>query len=199
MRLDDVRAIRYGDVLVEGERWPGFLHVVERPGGRVLVDTGLIDSTPELDEEWSPRFDPDAIPRDVLFVINTHLHFDHCGGNRLFAGTPIYVQRLEREAARAEGYTVPEWVEFDGATYVELEGETELLPGLRLVPTPGHTPGHQSVLVETDDGLVVVAGDVAYSWDEFDHPANAAAAMLTGLAPRRIWLAHESTARDAAR
>jgi N-acyl homoserine lactone hydrolase len=123
MRLADVRAIRYGDVLVDGERWPGFLHVVEHPQGRVLVDTGLIDSTPELDEEWSPRFDSDAIPRDVVCLINTHLHFDHCGGNRLFAGTPIYVQRREREAARTEDYTIPEWVEFEGATYVQLEGE----------------------------------------------------------------------------
>jgi N-acyl homoserine lactone hydrolase len=197
MRLADVRAIPYGDVLVEGERWPGFLHVVEHPQGRVLVDTGLIDSTPVLDEEWSPRFDLDAIPRDVVCVINTHLHFDHCGGNRLFAGTPIYVQRLEREAARAEDYTISEWVDFEGATYVELEGEQEVLPGLRVVPTPGHTPGHQSVLVETDDGLAVVAGDVAYTWSEFDDPANEAAAILTGLAPRRIWLAHERAPRDA--
>jgi len=196
VRLDDVQAIRYGDVLVEGERWPGFLHVIDHPQGRVLVDTGLIDSTPELDEHWSPRFDPDAIPREVAFVINTHLHFDHCGGNRLFAGTPIYVQRREREAAREEDYTIPEWVEFDGADYVELEGEQELLPGLRVLPTPGHTPGHQSVLVETDDGLVVVGGDVAYTWSEFDDPANEAAATLTALAPRRIWLAHETTPRD---
>ena len=198
MRLTDVRAIRYGDVLVDGERWPGFLHLVEHPQGPVLVDTGLIDSTAELDEQWSPRFDPDAIPRDVVCVINTHLHFDHCGGNRLFAGTPIYVQRLEREAARAEDYTIPEWVEFEGATYVELEGEHEVLPGLRVVPTPGHTPGHQSVVVETDDGLVVVAGDVAYTWSEFDGPTNDAAARITKLAPRRIWLAHESAPRDAA-
>ena len=195
MRLADVQAIRYGDVLVEGERWPGYIHVVEHPHGRVLVDTGLIDSTPELDEEWSPRFDPDAIPRDAVFVINTHLHFDHCGGNRLFAGTPIYVQRREREEARTKDYTIPEWVEFEGATYVELQGERELLPGLRVVPTPGHTPGHQSVLVETDDGLVVVAGDVAYTWDEFDAPTNEAAALLTSLAPRQIWLAHENEPR----
>ena len=198
MRLDDVRAVRYGDVLVEGERWPGFLHLVEHPAGRVLVDTGLIDSTPELDEQWSPRFDPDKIPRDVVCVINTHLHFDHCGGNRLFAGIPIYVQRLEREAARAEGYTIPEWVEFDGAQYVELEGGEEVLPGVRVIPTPGHTPGHQSVLIETDDGLVVVGGDVAYAWSEFDDPANEAAATLAGLAPRRIWLAHANAPRDAA-
>ncbi len=198
MRLADVRAIRYGDVLVDGERWPGFLHVIEHPQGRVLVDTGLIDSTPGLDQAWSPRFDRDAIPRDVACVINTHLHFDHCGGNRLFAGLPIYVQRLEREAARAEGYTIAEWVDFEGATYVELEGEQKLLSGLRVVPTPGHTPGHQSVLVETDDGLVIVAGDVAHSWSEFDVPESPAAAMLTALAPRRIWLAHEATPRDDA-
>jgi N-acyl homoserine lactone hydrolase len=130
-------------------------------------------------------------------VINTHLHFDHCGGNRLFAGTPIYVQRLEREAARAEGYTIAQWVEFEGATYVELEGEQEVLPGLRLLPTPGHTSGHQSVLVETDDGLVVVAGDVAYTWTAFDAPENDAAVTLARLSPTRIWLAHESAPRDA--
>jgi N-acyl homoserine lactone hydrolase len=198
MRLSDVRAIRYGDVLVDGERWPGFLHVVDHPQGRVLVDTGLIDSTPELDQEWSPRFDSDAIPRDVVCVINTHLHFDHCGGNRLFARTPIYVQRLEREAARAEDYTIPGWVDFEGATYVELDGEHEVMPGLRVVPTPGHSAGHQSVLIETDDGLAVVAGDVAYTWSEFDDPANEAAAMLTALTPRRIWLAHDGEPRDAA-
>jgi N-acyl homoserine lactone hydrolase len=197
MRLADVQAIRYGDVLVEGERWPGFLHVIEHPRGRALVDTGLIDSTPELDEEWAPRFDPDTIPRDIVCVINTHLHFDHCGGNRLFAGVPIYVQRLEREAARTEGYTIPEWVDFDGAQYVELEGEKELLPGVRVVPTPGHTPGHQSVLVETDEGLVVAAGDVAYTWSEFDDPANEAATLLAGLGPQRIWLAHETAPREA--
>src|ERR1041385_395254 len=100
----------------------------------------MIDSTPELDEEWGVRFDVEKIPRDVVCVINTHLHFDHCGGNRLFAGTPIYVQRREREAARTEDYTIPEWVEFEGATYVELEGEHEVLPGVRVVPSSTTPP-----------------------------------------------------------
>src|SRR5205823_4029654 len=80
VKLEDVRAIQYGDVLFEGERWPNSLHVVEHPAGRVLVDTGMIDSTPALDEEWSVRYDAEKIPRDVVCVINTHLHFDHCGG-----------------------------------------------------------------------------------------------------------------------
>jgi N-acyl homoserine lactone hydrolase len=194
MKLEDVRAIQYGDVLVEGERWPNSIHVVEHPDGRVLVDTGMIDSTPELEKEWGVRFDASLIPRDVVCVINTHLHFDHCGGNRLFRGTPIHVQRAEREAARADDYTIRTWVEFEGATYVEHDGEAEILPGVRVLPTPGHTPGHQSVLVDTDDGLVVLAGDVGYTWKQFD--ASESGRMLLSLRPRRIWLAHRAEPRD---
>jgi N-acyl homoserine lactone hydrolase len=194
VKLDDVRAIQYGDVLVEGERWPNSIHVIDHPEGRVLVDTGMIDSTQGLDAEWGVRFDASLIPRDVVCVINTHLHFDHCGGNRLFAGTPIHVQRAEREAARGEGYTIPEWVEFEGATYVEHDGEAEILAGVRVVPTPGHSPGHQSVLVDTDDGLVVLAGDVGYTWKQFD--ASESGQLLVSLRPRRIWLAHQAEPRD---
>jgi N-acyl homoserine lactone hydrolase len=194
VQLDDVRAIQYGDVLVDGDRWPNSIHVIEHPEGRVLVDTGMIDSTPELDADWGIRFDASAIPRDVVCVINTHLHFDHCGGNRLFAGTPIHVQRAEREAARAEGYTIPSWVEFEGATYVEHDGEAEIAPGVRVLPTPGHSAGHQSVLVDTDDGLVVIAGDVGYSWGPFD--ASESGQLILSLRPRRIWLAHQAGPRD---
>jgi len=194
MKLDDVRAIQYGDVLVEGERWPNSIHVIEHPDGRILVDTGMIDSTPELDEQWGIRFDPEKIPRDVVCVVNTHLHFDHCGGNRLFLGTPIHVQRVEREAAREPDYTIPAWVEFDGATYVEHDGEAEIAPRVRVLPTPGHTAGHQSVLVDTDDGLVVLAGDVGYTWKLFD--ASESGQLLMSLRPRRIWLAHQADPRD---
>jgi glyoxylase-like metal-dependent hydrolase (beta-lactamase superfamily II) len=67
---------------------------------------------------------------------------------------------------------------------------------VRLVPTPGHTPAHQSVVVETEDGIVVVGGDVAYTWAEFDAPENESARELEQLGPRRIWLAHEATPRE---
>jgi N-acyl homoserine lactone hydrolase len=194
VKLDDVHAVQYGDVLVDGDRWPNSIHVIEHPEGRVLVDTGMIDSTPELDAEWGVRFDASLIPRDVVCVINTHLHFDHCGGNRLFAGTPIHVQRAEREAARADDYTIPEWVEFDGATYVEHDGAAEIVSGVRVLPTPGHTPGHQSVLVDTEDGLVVLAGDVGYTWKQFD--ASESGQLIASLRPRRIWLAHQAQPRD---
>jgi len=106
------------------------------------------------------------------------------------------VQRAEREAARADGYTIPEWVEFEGAMYVEHDGEAQILPGIRLLPTPGHAPGHQSVLVDTEDGLVVLAGDVGYTWKQFD--ASESGQLLTSLRPRRIWLAHRAEPRDLA-
>src|ERR687883_1454941 len=129
---------------------PVYVHAIEHADGIVLVDTGMIDSTPELDEEGAPVPMPENIPRDVVCVINTHLHFDHCGGNRLFPGVPIHVQARELADARSlDDYTIREWVDFHGATYVEHEGEVELLPGIRLLPAPGHTDGHQVVIVET--------------------------------------------------
>jgi N-acyl homoserine lactone hydrolase len=141
------------DLIVEGEQMPVFIWTIDHSAGRVLVDTGLIDSRPEIDD-MSPTPHPENIPRDVACVINTHLHWDHCGGNRLFPGVPIHVQARELADARSlDNYTIREWVDFDGATYVEHKGEAEVLPGIRLLPAPGHTDGHQVVVVETDVDL----------------------------------------------
>ena len=138
-----IRAHLAAELRVDGERWPVFVWTVDHSAGLVLVDTGMIDSRPEIDD-LSPTPHPENIPRDVACVINTHLHFDHCGGNRLFPGVPIHVQARELADARSlDDYTIREWVDFDGATYVEHEGEVELLPGIRLLPAPGHTDGHQ--------------------------------------------------------
>jgi len=189
MRLADVSAIEYGGVLVEGEPWPSCIHVIEHPDGRVLVDTGMIDSTPELDEEWHPFFDQALIPRDVVCVINTHLHFDHCGGNRRFAGTPTYVQRAELAAAVEPDYLV-EWVHFDGESYGELDGDADLFAGVSVLFTPGHSPGHQSVVVETGDGLVVLGGDVTYSMRELIDGATPSILRIHRLQPARVYLAH---------
>jgi N-acyl homoserine lactone hydrolase len=169
LRRDDIGRHLTSEVVFAGDRWPGFSDTIEHPDGLILVDTGMIDSTPELDVEWSPT--PHPLPEDlvrrVAVVVNTHLHFDHCGGNRLFRGVPTHVQRRELADARTEDdYTIPEWVDFEGATYVEHEGEVEIVPGVRLMPAPGHTAGHQIVVVETDEGLVVLGGDVGYSFAE---------------------------------
>lgn len=170
--------------------FPVFVWTVAHEEGRVLVDTGMVDSTPELDEEWEPVPHPEAIPRDVVAIVNTHLHFDHCGGNRLFPGVPIHVQARELADARAEGgHTIREWVDFEGATYVEHEGEGEVLPGIRLLPTPGHTAGHQAVLVDTADGLVVLGGDVAYSFRELGAAATEGQRRVLALGAL-TWLSH---------
>jgi N-acyl homoserine lactone hydrolase len=184
-----IRARLGAEVLVEGETWPVFIWTIDHPTGLVLVDTGLIDSRPEV-EDMRPTPHPENIPRDVTCVINTHLHFDHCGGNRLFPGVPIHVQARELADARSlDNYTFREWVDFDGATYVEHDGEAEVLPGIRLLPAPGHCDGHQVVVVETDDGLVVLGGDVGVSFDELHSGATEGQRRVLALAAP-TWLSH---------
>ena len=183
--------------MFDGESWPGFSDTIDHPEGLVLVDTGMIDTTPELDEEWQPTPHPlpDELVSRVAVVVNTHLHFDHCGGNRLFADKPIHVQRRELADARSEeDYTVPEWVDFLGATYVEHDGEAEILPGVRLVPAPGHTAGHQIVVVDTDEGPVVLGGDVGYSFAEVGKGATEGQRLVLELAAP-TYLAHVAEPR----
>ena len=168
---DDIGRHVTSEVVFAGESWPGFSDTIEHPDGLVLGGTGMIDTTPELDEEWHPTPHPlpDELVSRVVVVVNTHLHFDHCGGNRLYPGIPIHLQRRElADALSEDDYTVREWVDFPGATYVEHDGEVEILPGVRLVPAPGETPGHQIVVVETDDGPVVLGGDVGHSFEELE-------------------------------
>ena len=184
-----INAHQAAELLVDGERWPVFVWTIDHPSGRVLVDTGLIDSRPETDD-MSPTPHPGNIPRDVACVVNTHLHFDHCGGNRLFPGVPIHVQARELADARSrDDYTIREWVDFDGATYVEHEGEVELLPGIRVPPAPGHTDGHQVVVVETDEGTHVLGGDVGTSFDELGSGATEGQRRVLALGAL-AWLAH---------
>jgi N-acyl homoserine lactone hydrolase len=177
------------ELLVGGDTMPVFVWTIDHPAGRVLVDTGLIEVRPEIDD-MSPTPHPENIPRDVACVINTHLHFDHCGGNRLFPGVPIHVQARELADARALGaYTIPEWVDFDGATYVEHGGEAEVFPGIRVLPAPGHTDGHQVVVVDTDDGANVLGGDVAVTFDELEGGATEGRRRVLALGAS-TWLSH---------
>jgi N-acyl homoserine lactone hydrolase len=182
-------------LLVEGERLPVYVHVIDHPDARVLVDTGMTEPHPavaDLDPRLMPLSEQDFDLAGIDVVVNTHLHFDHCGGNRLFAGRPIYVQGLELEDARSkDDYTIRDWVEAPGVQYVPVDGELELLPGLRLVPAPGHTRGLQVVVVETGARPVVVGGDVAVQFSELDEPATEGQRLVRGLDPELVWLAHE--------
>jgi hypothetical protein len=117
-----VTPVFVADLLAEGERMPVYVHVIDHPDARVLVDTGITELHPaaaDLDPRLRPLSKQDFDLAGIDIVVNTHLHFDHCGGNHLFAGRPIYVQRRELDDARGEDdYTIREWVEAPGVRYV---------------------------------------------------------------------------------
>jgi glyoxylase-like metal-dependent hydrolase (beta-lactamase superfamily II) len=116
-------------------------------------------------------------PEDVTLVVNTHLHFDHAGGNtyhdaehrlhRAFPNARHVVQQGELEWAThtnertAASYFPPNWDPLVAAGKLELlEGDVTLLPGLSVFRTPGHTPHHQSVLLESGGETACFLGDV---------------------------------------
>jgi len=183
------------ELLAEGERLPVYVHVIDHPDARVLVDTGMTVLHPAV-ADMDPRLAPLSKQADVDLatidlVINTHLHFDHCGGNHLFAGIPIYVQRQELDDAHSEDdYTIREWVDAPGVQYVPVDGALEPLPGLRLVPAPGHTRGSQVVVVETGGRPVVIGGDMAVLFGELDEPRTPGQRLVRTLDPEEVWLAH---------
>ena len=190
-----VTPVLVAELLAEGERMPVYVHLVDHPDARVLVDTGMTRLHPAV-ADMDPQLQPLDTQADldldgVDIVVNTHLHFDHCGGNELFAGRPVYVQRQELDDARhLEDYTIREWVDAPGIEYVPVDGELELLPGVRLVPTPGHTRGSQVVVVETGDRPVVIAGDTAVFFAELDEPSTEGQRLIRALDPGAVWLAH---------
>lgn len=162
---------------------------IARPGGRwVLVDAGVgpADSPAAA---WAPV--PGRLPAvlaaagiapaDVETVVLTHLHEDHAGWSSGAAGQPYFpaaryvVQRAE-VAALDRADPVWDWtvapLRASGQLH-EVDGEHRPAPGITLLPTPGHTPGHQSVLVEQGAGArdVVVTGDVLVHAVQLGNPA----------------------------
>jgi N-acyl homoserine lactone hydrolase len=189
-----ITPVLVADLTVEGEPMPLYVHVIDHPDARVLVDTGMTELHPfaaPLDPRLRPLNEQDFDIAAIDIVVNTHLHADHCGGNHLFAGKPIYVQRRELDDARTEDEYLREWVDAPGVRYVPVDGEHELLPGLRLLPAPGHTDGMQVVVVETGGRPIIVGGDVAVWHGEFDEPPTEGRQRVLALDPELVWLAHE--------
>ncbi|HEV3293309.1 MAG TPA: MBL fold metallo-hydrolase, partial [Streptosporangiaceae bacterium] len=127
----------------DGGTWPVHGFVVTHPGGAVLVDTGVGGPQDVLDD-WRVvnRSVADALaeldmsPADIGLVINTHLHFDHCGQNAVFKHAPFYVQRAELSRMQRESSELYEWFGFMDARFELLDGDTEVLPGLEVIATP---------------------------------------------------------------
>lgn len=167
--------------------------LVEHPDGLLLIDTGagnketakFLDIYGIQNEGEQARtaledgiraagHTPDAV--DV--VINTHLHFDHAGGNTFvdsggelgiaFPNADFYVQRGEYDYAThanertAASYFDRNYVPLDRAGKLHLlQGESDVMAGVRVIPTPGHTPFHQSVLLTSGAARACFLGDIA--------------------------------------
>jgi N-acyl homoserine lactone hydrolase len=164
----------------DGREWPVHGFVVAHPGGAVLVDTG-VGGPDQLLSDWrvvnrsvaDALAELDMTPGDIGLVINTHLHFDHCGQNAVFSHAAFYVQRAEVIRARRESPELYDWFDFMNARFELLDGDTEVLPGLAVITTPGHTVGHQCVVVQSGDGVSdVLIGDAAYTPRLYRGPAD---------------------------
>jgi len=203
-----------------GEQGLVVAYAIRRREGVLLFDTGFGFGDPDLDATYHP------VPRamaDVLgeagirtteidLIANCHLHPDHAGQNARFAGVPIHVQAAELAHARKGGYTILDWVDGPGVEYLEATGDHDLLPGVRILSTPGHSPGHQSLVVDQADGPVVLAGQAIYGLDEwtrspgregrssarFQPAYDESAARIRAIEPTRVLFAHDrrSWARD---
>jgi glyoxylase-like metal-dependent hydrolase (beta-lactamase superfamily II) len=142
----------------------------------ILVDTG-IGELPETHRKFhTVKRKPDQTlkmqlqkfglkPEDIDIVVNTHLHFDHCGNNVLFPKAKFYVQVDEIRYAYApdrfqRAAYVQEFFDIE-AEYISLKGKYEITDDVFVVPTPGHCPGHQSVIVKEAERNYVYCGDVA--------------------------------------
>lgn len=158
--------------------------LVVTPSERILIDSGIGD---KYDAEFADVYrieKTDTIegslaragfrPEDVTKVVLTHLHFDHAGGATRFDshGRPVprfakaryYVQRREWDLAvnpnrrSRASYLKENFLPLEEAGQLELvDGDTELVPGVKLIRTGGHTPGHQVVQVQS-------AGETAFYW-----------------------------------
>lgn len=190
---------------------------IRHPDGVIVVDTGTADDHPLIADLYAPEVVPlvDALAaagideRDVVAIVNTHLHFDHCGQNRALPSVPVWVQRSEYDLVDAPRFTVPEWAHVDAPRLRLVDGDAELAAGVEIVATPGHTPGHQSVLVDDGDVVTVIAGQCCYDCTEFGSitpspgdlhdpddiaTARASIARLHAVAPRVVHLSHDTTA-----
>jgi glyoxylase-like metal-dependent hydrolase (beta-lactamase superfamily II) len=177
----ELSTFRFPDPELAGRRGVVMGYAVRHPGGVLVFDTGFGFGNAELDQTYQPisRRVEDAIKEvgvtrdEVTDVVNCHLHADHAGQNGALPDVPIHVQPAEWELAHTSDHTILDWIEAPGTTYRQTAGDHELAPGIRVVATPGHTAGHQSLVVETEAGPVVLAGQACYSVGEWDGDPDA--------------------------
>lgn len=168
------------DVSNEKVALPVFTFLIEGGEKLILVDTGM--SWTERANEYhhpgswqDPGQDIESMlgtvgykPSDIDIVLFTHLHWDHMFYLEKFANARFIAHKREWEFANNpiplyyKSYEAPQLgirAPFTDLTFETVEGETEIIPGVRVFESFGHSPGHQSVEVDTDEGRYILAGD----------------------------------------
>jgi N-acyl homoserine lactone hydrolase len=178
----------------EGKRQhiPIPVFLVETNGHRVLVDTGMhpvhiedpdhtFGNMPPYNDWILPMMRPeDRLEHrlgeiglkvsDITDVINTHLHFDHCGQNFLFPHAPIHVQRDHYELALKDDGYPSENFDLPDLKYELIEGDVELFPGIRTITVPGHVPGLQALMFSLpNSGNILLCGDAIDTREHVEH------------------------------
>ena len=129
LSLGDVLPLHLADLTfpanhpLRGQQGVVMAFAIRHSEGIVLFDTGIGRGSRRLDEGYAichRRIEDELAVygigvEDVVAVVNSHLHFDHCGANSLFPEMPIHVQATEYAAAHEAGYTHLPWVDFEGA------------------------------------------------------------------------------------
>ena len=187
---------------------------VRHDRGVLLVDTGFGFGDPELDAYFDIRArrideamrDAGVHRDEVSGLMNCHLHVDHAGQNAAFPSVPTFVQTAEWALRLEPDHTIRGWVDYPGADIRTIDGDLDVAPGMRILATPGHTAGHQSLAVETGAGLVVLAGQACYTSDEWSgadtrYEGRSTAGdvgaydrsieRLRGLDPAIVWFGHD--------
>lgn len=178
--------------LIEGgegqQRIPVLSYLIEHAKGRLVFDTGLHhDVRADAHGRLGGLADifatelPDGLAVDervgglaegVDLIVCSHLHFDHCGGNALLGDVPVLIQKAEWDAAHG-GDPLAGYLDVDvdtGQDVKLLDGEHDVFGDGSVVclPTPGHTAGHQSLRVRTDQREIVLTGDACYFRETFE-------------------------------
>src|ERR671935_677678 len=161
---------------------PVWSALLRTPEGNILFDTGLHPvHVVRPDATFGPQSgltvvmkDEDAIvarlravgvtPEDIAIVVNSHLHFDHAGNNGAFPRATFVVQAEHLAFAKRRPNFPGVYWDIPELTYVPASGRSKVAPGVEVVPTPGHAPGHQSLVVDlAENGRVVLTGDAAFT------------------------------------
>lgn len=153
-------------------------YAIDHPDGVIVFDTGVGAGNELIDEFYKPDLLAldDALTaqgmaaESVVAVVNSHLHFDHCGQNPLFfdTGVPFFIGSSEITAVEDDPmYTIAEWALAPEQQRELLDDDLAIAEGITVLAAPGHTRGHQGLLIESDDGRVAIAGQAVWNLQEF--------------------------------